>query len=927
MPFLTCPSGWFGHSPPKDTCTACEPGTASSDGAVSCQACEPGKFSESKGSPKCSPCDQAANEFSETSKSTACETCDVDRISVGTKCTAIPFDASLKPPTNVYIQRLNAETFDQLNISWSITDPTDSITSFTMQLSPDPEFRKLKQIITITTESSSTHLVAPTFNNTDLRKTVQYVKIQSIGTTPTSFSAWSAATVKWRNINDNDCFLESKYLNTTSLDPTRWDCNECPRGGSCSGSLTFQEVDAMFGWSQCPTPLKATTSTKKFARCIFAPACLGGTNNALLKKYKLDMNSQVDPAKCEHNNCSALCSHGYANGSRLCGRCDFNFSHDGLSGMCKKCPSFGQNIGIAVGGVVGGIVGLVVLIQLTLSDGGTLDESDGAKSIGLSFIQLISLLVSFPIAWPPIFTAIFQVGGAITVLGQHLVNLKCLVPDYTDADVFYGVGLAWGVGPPLLLFLCVLTWYTVYALVPCFTVSELTMKIKTSCVTLLYLLWPSLCTQTFSLFACRSVCEENTSFLRADLEEQCWRDRHLAYALALGVPMLFCYVIGLPLLAYLRVRAMNQKLEDRRRNGAQALDLDVNGIVVPSLDDDSTCDTSSASADEGLEVFTLEHKIYGMFYSAFRKETWWWESTVAARKIVIAMIGVFGAEMKNMQVHFTIMLVVLIILITAQVRPFGGKKHGMLHRLEMLSLMATFLTLWAGSVFNTLPRCEDPDIGDGVTTLFWCDLMSVIVGVVDMLVVVAVVVCFVYLKATATKSDKDEDEEEDANGEKEEKNKAIESATTVEQKQATTQATKKKKKKKKEVNNKEMAVSMVENPLELRGASEKGDTVSVEIEMSNVGGGGNGGSGDGGGEGGRKEATPLAKIPKGSKTKKKRRKKTKKEDQHARNSTELPEGWQTLKTDEGQKYYVNRQTQQSSWTPPPGSKGGSSQRK
>ena len=62
--------------------------------------------------------------------------------------------------------------------------------------------------------------------------------------------------------------------------------------------------------------------------------------------------------------------------------------------------------------------------QITLSDGGTLDESDGAKSIGLSFIQLISLLVTFPIAWPPIFVAIFQVGGAITVLGQHLVNLK-----------------------------------------------------------------------------------------------------------------------------------------------------------------------------------------------------------------------------------------------------------------------------------------------------------------------------------------------------------------------------------------------------------------------------------------------------------------------------------------------------------------------
>jgi len=50
-------------------------------------------------------------------------------------------------------------------------------------------------------------------------------------------------------------------------------------------------------------------------------------------------------------------------------------------------------------------------------------------------------------------------------------------------------------------------------------------------------------------------------------------------------------------------------------------------------------------------------------------------------------------------------LVFLIVLITSQVRPFGGLKHGILHVLEMGSLMATFLTLWAGSVFNSRPKC------------------------------------------------------------------------------------------------------------------------------------------------------------------------------------------------------------------------------
>jgi hypothetical protein len=343
------------------------------------------------------------------------------------------------------------------------------------------------------------------------------------------------------------------------------------------------------------------------------------------------------------------------------------------------------------------------------------------QSIGLSFIQLISLLVTFPIAWPPIFTAIFQVGGAITVLGQHLVNLKCMIPEYTDADVFYGIGLTWGIAPPLLLLACVVTWHVADKLMPCFTVSDLNIKIKTSCVALLYLLWPSLCSQTFQLFACRSVCDDNMSYLRADLDEVCWKGRHLNYSLALGFPMLLGYVIGLPLLAYLHLRGLNKKLEIHHREVGHY-------------------------CNEGLEIFPEDHKIYGAFYSSFRRETWWWEGTVAGRKIIIAMIGVFGAEMESMQVHFTIMLVVGIIAVTAQVRPFGGLTHHLLHKLEMFSLIATFLTLWAGSVFNTLPRCEDPD--NAGKQLFWCDAMSVIVGIIDILVVIAFVLCFGYLKVT-----------------------------------------------------------------------------------------------------------------------------------------------------------------------------------
>ena len=530
-----------------------------------------------------------------------------------------------------------------------------------------------------------------------------------------------------------DCNIE-QYLNDTSTDPANYRCVSCPPGGSCfsqSGTgITKKEVKAKFGWSRCHH------DKFKFEQCSFPASCLGGPN------------FKIDAAKFEgelsRKNFPEGCQVGYVNGSRLCGQCAKEYSMSGgtAGGKCEKCLDRPSILAIAVAGVVIGILCLVLFIQITLSDGGSLDESDGAKSIGLSFIQLISLLTTFPIAWPSIFTSIFQVGGAITVLGQNLVNLKCMYPDYSEAEVFYSIRLAWAALPPLLVILCLLTWQIVdkcrcagivhvlrqryckekhtlraqktffskVELALQFRVKSLDEKMKMSSVALLYLVWPSLCSTTFSLFSCRSVCDEDVTYLRADLNEQCWSGRHKSYALGLGLPMLICYIIGLPLCAYIRVSILKRK-----------------GKINKKM-----------------------FRIWGILYTAFREKTWWWEATVAGRKVVIALIGVFGASLGAMQVHTTLLLVMFIILLTASVRPFGGSSHGLNQRLELASLVATFTTLWAGTVFNTYPKCQDPSKSEGIT-LPWCDVLSIFAGSIDILVVVAVVVVFVYLKADATK--------------------------------------------------------------------------------------------------------------------------------------------------------------------------------
>jgi hypothetical protein len=101
-----------------------------------------------------------------------------------------------------------------------------------------------------------------------------------------------------------------------------------------------------------------------------------------------------------------------------------------LGDKCNACPAPAENNAIAVAGVVVGIAGLFVYVLITLSDEGKIDPVDGAKTIGLSYIQIISLLTTFPIAWPDIFVSIFRIGGAVGKL------MFVIFGDIVDSVVF-----------------------------------------------------------------------------------------------------------------------------------------------------------------------------------------------------------------------------------------------------------------------------------------------------------------------------------------------------------------------------------------------------------------------------------------------------------------------------------------------------------
>ena len=234
----------------------------------------------------------------------------------------------------------------------------------------------------------------------------------------------------------------------------------------------------------------------------------------------------------------------------------------------------------------------------------------------------------------------------------------------SEVEVFLSFKIIWAIAPLLLMMLSMLTWITVHYTLkkincrldhPSFCcrasnifpseVTNLYSKISISNVALLSFMWPSIVKETFEIFACQNVCDDNFTFLRADLDVKCFHGMHLEFVLVVGVPMLLLYVIGLPIGSFYRVWKVQHaliELQQRTGNDNTRGSL-IRASQLQQLKQRVNIRHRSLHYDKEQD----DYRVWGMFISAFHKRTWWWEYTIAGRKINLALLGVFGATMEN----------------------------------------------------------------------------------------------------------------------------------------------------------------------------------------------------------------------------------------------------------------------------------------
>ena len=258
----------------------------------------------------------------------------------------------------------------------------------------------------------------------------------------------------------------------------------------------------------------------------------------------------------------------------------------------------------------------------------------------LTHLQLMALVASFPLNWPPEVQSFFQLSQSMADAPSQLFSLDCLVLSFSTLPRFFVYLLFYS----LLSLALILLSYSVWACISCCSrrsasashtySSDIRAKSFASVLLLLLVFHPSISTTVFQVFHCKQI--SSSSYLVEELSLECWAGRQLYWSLGLGVPTLLLVVVGFPLTALISLRE---------------------------------------KAQEGSLSTRITRLQFGFLYKGYRRAAYFWEVLTILRKTSIAFVSVFlvsaGAKV---QAFVLLALLCGFALLTFYSRPFTSSR-------------------------------------------------------------------------------------------------------------------------------------------------------------------------------------------------------------------------------------------------------------
>ena len=305
----------------------------------------------------------------------------------------------------------------------------------------------------------------------------------------------------------------------------------------------------------------------------------------------------------------------------------------------------------------------------------------------IDFVQILTLASEFNFNFPQVVGYLLDGVSKIIPTNIDALSVDCFIAleKGNNKHIFFNKVLVILSEPFAYMFFAYLAWVILFKIKKRTITRNPDFKSKMilTCIVIIYILQPGIIKIMFELFNCKNYgsFDDPKYYLVYDVNVECWRPGHLAWALGIGVPTI------------------------------------IFGLFAPFAT------LTYWSKDKDLLTVSKVQKQYTFIFKSYKKNAVFWEVAILLRKVALILISVFISS-QYLQAYLGFLLLVLYFKFSYRISPYNAPE---LNLAEALSLASSALILYTGLYFARADSMDTVaymlfvvDIISGIIFVFYC---------------------------------------------------------------------------------------------------------------------------------------------------------------------------------------------------------------
>jgi len=388
-------------------------------------------------------------------------------------------------------------------------------------------------------------------------------------------------------------------------------------------------------------------ASENLIECPQSEACLGGST---------DGGKEI--------SLTGFCAEGYE--GVACSSCAPGYAKFGSNQSCLDCKQSKLYYVMFGGYLLIQAVAIISTVRINLK-GSRINISSKRNAvlqstlmkIVIDFVQILALTSEFNFNFPQVVGYLLDGVSKIVPTNIDALSVDCFIAlkKGNNQHIFFNKVLVILSEPFAYMLFAYLAWILLFKIrkETIFRNPDFKSKMVLTCIVIIYILQPGIIKIMFELFNCKNYgsLADPKYYLVYDVQVECWKPGHLAWALGIGVPTI------------------------------------IFGILAPFGI------LTSWTRDKDLLGSSKVQKQYTFIFKSYNRNAVSWEVAILARKVLLILISVFITS-QYLQAYLGFLLLVLFFKASYRISPYSSTE---LNLAEALSLASSALILYTGLYF------------------------------------------------------------------------------------------------------------------------------------------------------------------------------------------------------------------------------------